>query len=174
MSSNQRPDIDRKRIECPRLRIDVTKELIEKAIRSDSSHCMISMAVAAAMPLPGLNPTTDIQTIRLTDRELGYRFTYLTPRIAQEALIQFDWGIDPQPFQFTLANPVHIGYSEKPAAASARDRKRRIQYRPGVSRLDGTRTFAVIGGPSLPTANVSDSLQARGLRRQFGLRQLRG
>jgi hypothetical protein len=85
----------------PRFKVFVTAEQIEHSKVRDSSHCMISMAVKEVVP-EAKSISTDIQTIRFSFPEKGYRYTYLTPRIAQVALINFDQGILPEPFEFHL------------------------------------------------------------------------
>src|SRR6266542_2636280 len=83
----------------PRFNVDVTKEIIQASASRDSSHCMIAEAVRAAYPGAQF-VAVDIQTIRFTDRPKGLRFTYLTPRQAQVALVKFDQGQVTDPFRF--------------------------------------------------------------------------
>jgi hypothetical protein len=90
-----------KRAVSPGLKIEVTKELIEDAKGRDSSHCMIAEAVKAAFPEASY-VSVDLQTIRFSDPVKRLRYTYLTPRIAQIALIDFDQEVTPEPFDFTL------------------------------------------------------------------------
>jgi hypothetical protein len=88
--------------QAPRLKISVTSELIESSKRRDSSHCMIAEAVKIAVP-GASNVSVDLQTIRFSDMTKRLRFTYLTPRIAQVAIIQFDQGTeDIDPYSFRL------------------------------------------------------------------------
>lgn len=79
--------------------VNVTQEIIAKSVRRDSSHCMISDAVAAAVP-DARFIHVDIQTIRFTLGE--FRFSYLTPRKGQLELIKFDQGEPIEPFAFQL------------------------------------------------------------------------
>jgi hypothetical protein len=46
------------------------------------------------------------------------RRTYLTPRVAQLALIDFDRGIDPQPFAFKLSHAVQIARGQRTKAST--------------------------------------------------------
>lgn len=62
---------------------------------------MIADAAKIALP-DSTKHSVDLQTIRLTDPKRGLRYTYLTPRIAQEALVRWDMGIKPTPFSFVL------------------------------------------------------------------------
>jgi hypothetical protein len=86
---------------APKFRVHITKEMIEHAKVRDSSHCMIAMAVRAAMPQM-VSISADLQTVRMSDPDLGLRFTYLTPRVGQEALIDFDQGELPEPYSMLL------------------------------------------------------------------------
>ena len=82
---------------APRFSLVVTDEMIEDAIPRDSSYCVFAEAVKAARP-GAQKVAVDLQTIRFTDPKLGLRFTYLTPRPCQIAIINFDQGIRPEPF----------------------------------------------------------------------------
>ncbi len=86
---------------APLLRVEVSQAVIDKSCVADSSHCMIADAVKECYPW-ARNVTVDIQTIRLSDPDRGVRFTYLTPRQAQLALLDFDAGEPTEPFSFTL------------------------------------------------------------------------
>ena len=79
--------------------VDVTQEIIAKSVLRDSSHCMISDAVRAAVP-DAKFIHVDIQTVRFTLGE--FRFSYLTPRKGQVELIRFDQGEEILPFTFQL------------------------------------------------------------------------
>ena len=81
--------------------IKVTQEMIDRAIPADSSHCMIADAVQATLPKAEF-VAVDLATIRWSDRKKGLRYTFLTPRGAQWALVQFDQGVKPEPFSFIL------------------------------------------------------------------------
>jgi hypothetical protein len=85
----------------PVLVVNVTTQIMDHARVRDSSHCMIAMAIRDVAPQMA-SIAVDIQTIRFTDREKGWRYSYLTPRIAQKALIDFDQGVMPEPFNFRL------------------------------------------------------------------------
>jgi hypothetical protein len=84
---------------APRVNVDVGQDVIDTSTQRDSSHCMIAEAVQQAVP-DAKFVSVDIQTIRFS-RD-GYRYTYLTPRTAQLALIMFDQGQKPDPFRFQL------------------------------------------------------------------------
>lgn len=85
----------------PKVHVQVTQEIIDKAQRRDSSHCMIADAVAAAVP-NARYISVDLATIRFTDPNAGVRYVYLTPRSAQAALLAFDQGEPTEPFGLRL------------------------------------------------------------------------
>src|SRR5271170_4180133 len=91
----------KRRLLAPRVAIAVTRDIIEDAVVRDSSHCMIAQAVRSAVP-NAKSISVDLQTIRWSDAELGLRYTYLTPRVAQVALIDFDQAKSPKEFAFQL------------------------------------------------------------------------
>lgn len=97
----------RTRVRAPHLRVAIDNETIEGSVRRSSSHCMIAEAVRAAAP-QFVSVTVDLSTIRFTDKERRLRFVYLTPRVAQVALIDFDRGVKPEPFSFVLRTPAQI------------------------------------------------------------------
>jgi len=97
---------------APRIQIQITEENINLAERDSSAHCMIADAIKRNVP-EAKHILVDLQSIRWTDTTKSRRFTYLTPRVAQVALIAFDQGVHDQPFRFVLfggqSNAVNIG-----------------------------------------------------------------
>lgn len=99
----------------PAIKVVVTAELIAKAVaaggRCNAFHCMIDDAVEEGYNLRDKKGVlkraasygrTDLQTIRVSDLDLGLRYWYLTPMIAQKALLAFDRGEEVKPFSFIL------------------------------------------------------------------------
>lgn len=89
--------------------VDVTEADIERAIPADSGHCAIADAIQRQ--LPGASKVSvDLQTIRWSDRAAGVRYVYLTPRVAQALLLDFDNGDREycQPLSFRLQNPAQV------------------------------------------------------------------
>lgn len=87
---------------APRVIVDVPGEIIATAIRNSSGHCMISASIQVAIP-DASYISTDLQTIRWTNLKKRERYVYLTPPVAQQALIKFDRGDeDILPFRFRL------------------------------------------------------------------------
>src|SRR5438034_11685730 len=79
--------------------IAVSQANIEKGINADSRKCVVAEAVKSCIP-NATSVAVDLATIRFTDKETGNRYTYMTPSSAQQAIIQFDQGIKPEPFEF--------------------------------------------------------------------------
>lgn len=123
-----------KRARAPTLKIEVnaTADLIDKAIQRDSYNCFVAEAIKTARP-DATNVIVDLQSIRLTDPETRLRYLFFTPRVCQLALIAFDQGVKPEPFQFTLFKPMRITRGRGPAKDEtpeqknerARERKRK-------------------------------------------------
>jgi hypothetical protein len=88
-------------IRAPQVSLNVPEEIIASATLRDSSHCMIADAIRAAVP-NARSITVDIQTIRWSDDNRELRYIYMTPRVAQLAIIEFDQGNAPAPFTFML------------------------------------------------------------------------
>jgi hypothetical protein len=88
---------------APGALIAVDKQTIQDACRRDSSHCMIAEAIKDRFP-KARYVSVDVQTIRFSDLSAGFRYTYLTPRSCQKAIVEFDQGMQPSPFSFQLIN----------------------------------------------------------------------
>ena len=86
---------------APRGTVNVLQEHIDEGIRKSSTHCAIAEAVRLAFP-QATEVFVDLQTIRWSDRARGFRYTYLTPPIAQQYLLHFDAGVKCRPFSFNL------------------------------------------------------------------------
>jgi hypothetical protein len=85
----------------PRSRIQVTKEIIETACRSNKRHCMIAEAIRNKLK-GATTISVDLMTIRYSVPEKGLRYIFHTPRTAQIALMNFDAGVPVKSFEFNL------------------------------------------------------------------------
>lgn len=158
---------------APRATVQVTQHEIDTAVPRDSGHCMIADAVKRAIPhAKGIS--VDLQSIRFTDREKNLRYTFLTPRSAQLALLDFDAGRKPEPFAFQLRGAMvtnaHIKQAPKDPVVA------------GAARLADLSPETVakgsvpvrVGGKVPPVGPLSN--RPRGIRvgkrREFGLRAL--
>lgn len=158
---------------APRVTVHVTEEIINTAKRRDSSHCMISEAVQQAVP-EAKSVSTDLQSVRWTDRKKGLRYTYLTPREAQVALLQFDQGDENiKPFSVTLRGALVTRANTKKDTAAKRSIPKRASFR--KPKNAGPRAVPErVGGSPPPVGPLTDRPPRRntGKRRSFGLRQL--
>ena len=105
-----------------KIEVDATADLIDRAIKRDSHNCFVAEAIKMAFPI-ATNVTVDLQAIRLTDPETRLRYLFFTPRVCQLALIAFDQGIMPEPFQFTLTKPMRITRGRGPAKEETPEQK---------------------------------------------------
>jgi hypothetical protein len=138
-------------------RVKVTQDHIDRATPEQSGRCMIAEAIKEMVPGAG-KVHVDLQTIRFTDTE-GIRRTYLTPGVAQAALVRYDAGDDVEPFAFNLPKPVHISTPTKQTKLSQATRK-------WQRKRASTETPPRIGGRPIPMLGNST-------RRRFGIRGLR-
>src|SRR6266702_2903704 len=109
------------------------------------------------------NVTVDIQTIRLSDPDRGVRFTYLTPRQAQLALLDFDAGEPVEPFNFVLPRrSAHVQWMRRRPAGTITEKQRDAvrgnvtkarRYNPKTLEVRSSgdhETVQAKGGPTTP------------------------
>lgn len=153
----------------PRVTVVVTPEIINTSTRAHSSHCMIADAIKMAVP-NATRVAVDISTCRFTDPTKGLRYVYLTPRVAQEALVDFDEGSAVTPFSVTLKNAHVTKAAQKAERTAARARKKSAGLRENISKavLVGSKKSDLVprqvGGRRAPQLHI---------RREFGLRAFR-
>jgi hypothetical protein len=167
----------------PRVNVKIDDHLINMAVQNDSGHCMIAEGVKLAWP-GARHVSVDLQTIRFSDPVTRMRYTYLTPRIAQKALCEFDEGIRPEPIVFQLREgqvtrsgrkrkDEPVTQSEKQSEAHREGLKQAhliIRRQDRIPERSGGRTppiGALAGGDEDALTKIP-----RGRRRQFGLRAL--
>lgn len=109
---------------APRFTLKVDAETIAESCERDSSHCMIAESVRVSFP-NAKRISVDLQTIRFSDADKGLRYTYLTPRTAQIALIDFDQGRPPEPFEVRLSGGMVTRAGTLPHVQQARATKRK-------------------------------------------------
>ena len=157
---------------APRVKLHITAEMIESAKTRDVNHCMIAEAVKAAYP-DAKTVAVDIQTIRFSDLKKGYRYTYLTPRLAQVALVQWDRKIMPEPFEFQLRNGQVTRAGNRPPAGKnpkgtgGIDKANKIRKARLLNRVKGSGSVMDRVGGKTPPLDIPFSR-----RRAFGLRAL--
>jgi hypothetical protein len=170
---------------APRVTLDVKADTIVRASRKDSGRCMVADTIRAQVP-GASNILVDVGTIRWSDRQAGYRYTYLTPLKARAAIALFDQGVVVQPFTMRLTKAVQI-QPMTTTRESAKRTKRPTTSGPQLPLVDEVGEVTVLGGKQIPldalpgtsAAERERSAKARkrglsGGRRQrvFGLREL--
>jgi hypothetical protein len=125
--------------------IDLTPDVIAASKERDSSHCMIAEAVKVAFP-GATYVSVDLQTIRFSDPAKRQRYTYLTPRSAQIALIEFDQGTTPEPFSFHLRHGQVTFSGSRPSLKA----KREAGKDAGAAELE-------VNEAGFPTGNLVES-----------------
>lgn len=145
------------------IRVHVTSEHIEKATKGSSSHCMIADAIKSAdKNLRAVS--VDLGSIRVTDPKKNQRYIYLTPPIAQVALVRFDHGLEMTPFSFALRSPAQVvkanvgANTGKPTKKKSPTRKKQ-----GVRTVSASKVPVRLGGTVFPKGVL-------GKKRAFGLR----
>lgn len=163
---------------APRPTIEVTQKEIDEAIPRHSGHCMIADSIRRQIP-NAKHISVDLQTIRFSDPKKMLRYTWLTPRFPQKVLAEWDAGIKPEPFSFSLkgARAMVTEFqkktkrTDKKPGATKLGRGRGVPIGPlGAARLvrrhgpkDRSAVPEVVGGKTPP-------LVPYGQRREFGVR----
>lgn len=120
----------------PTLALQITEAQHERAVASASGGCLIADAIKEQYPnLTGI--TVDMATIRVSDRDLGLRYTYLTPPLAQHLLLAFDQGWPNPTETVVIKRAVKVTpITRSPAAAAATDAQREVRRLEYKSRVD--------------------------------------
>lgn len=155
---------------APSLNIEVTQEVIDCAIEKHSGHCVIADAIRKNLPNVK-RVEVDIQTIRFTDEEKGFRYIYLTPRTCQQIIVNFDQGTRPKPFTFRLNGKGAQTRLAHNSSEQSRKTKREWNEKQRELRLtqkkigNGQDSPDIVGGKAPPRI-------PGGSRRTFGVRGL--
>lgn len=148
----------------PVLTVHVTPEIIERGVRGNSKTCMIAEAIKEAFPNARV-VSVDVQTCRFTDPTRGLRYTYLTPRAGQKPLLDFDEGINPQPFTLTLKN-AHVTAAQIRKAAT--DKTAKVKSN-AAARLPAKKTTRLTKDGAVIAVGGRAPAQMR-TQRRFGLK----
>lgn len=167
-----------------RYKIVVTDADIERAVKADSYHCVVSQAIARSIP-DAHHIEVDSQTIRFTRGD--ERLVYLTPYTVMGYVVAFDAGDKIEPFTFTIKQPKVVRrrwLGEKRAASQkkSRDRVKRRKTLPEVPTEKPADVNEAIAG--LTALNEQNKFQTSGQgraaprvfktkRRTYGHRVLR-
>jgi hypothetical protein len=123
-------------------KIFVKKEHVENAIKRSSQHCMIADAIQQQIP-DAKYILVDLQSIRFTLKDKKKRYTFLTPPVCQEKIIQFDRGEKPCGFIFTLHHPTRIKKMNTNRTGGPKRKSRKGPQRPKRDKLRVVREFGV-------------------------------
>jgi hypothetical protein len=153
------PEID---VQFPKGKIRVEKDVIDKACRANSRHCMIAEAIRDQIK-GATNISVDLMTIRYSDPKKGLRYTFHTPRVAQKALVEFDMGRPVPAFVFQLkgGQATSMVHQDKQIHSLGR-RKNHV-----TKEANGGIVVDVVGGKSPPKLNPKHP--SHQTIRQFGL-----
>jgi hypothetical protein len=77
--------------EPPQVTVDVDQGRIDSTLRRPELRFRMAIVV-------------DVGTVRFTDPAKRERYVYRTPPVCQRALTNFERGVRPRPFSFTLAD----------------------------------------------------------------------
>jgi hypothetical protein len=131
-------------------KINVTRELVERATQRDSRHCMIAEAIKEAHP-HYTHILVDLATIRWSNPRTGNRYVCLTPVAAGNALVAFDQGEPIEPFSFSIqtmqVTPMAIPVKREDGTRAQRSVRGRKRFENGVIK----------GGTPLPTGHLGGS-----------------
>lgn len=148
----------------PKLKVSVAQHHIDKAVRHNSHYCMIAEAIKDLYPNLS-HVSADLQSIRATDRKKALRYIYLTPQIAQLAIIMFDRGELFRPINFTLRGAHTVAamitnrQRGKPTLKRVKLGRRRI-----IKTADRRDKPDVVGGRALPRHAGSKGIREFGVR----------
>ncbi len=84
--------------------VDVTAENIAKGVKDDCSRCPVALAIRRALSL-NVNETSDYVTVNEDEIEIrrdGRNLSIETPEVAEEFILNFDYGDPVEPFTFPL------------------------------------------------------------------------
>lgn len=147
-TTTSKPKRHRRKV-SPKVLLRVTDEIIDRSVPKSSEHCMVADAVKVAFPTAKA-VSVDLATVRFSDPGKGLRYIYLTPRIAQEQLIEFDEGRRPYAFQCELTRAAQIVTMYKRPKGSRKVKVHNLGPKRLQNEYNG-RVGTVIGGDVLPT-----------------------
>lgn len=137
------------------LQLDVTEEIIDRAVRRDSTACVLADALKVACP-GGVRPLVDLQTMSITVPEKGLRYHWLTPRSAQRILINFDQGGQLAPEVVRLSQGWTTSVRKKGGPVEKRNRDQRKQE---LEAGEAAGTLSPVEVRALATMRATDERQ---------------
>jgi hypothetical protein len=155
--------------------VEVSDEIIAKGKRKNSRHCPIAEAVQELFP-NAKRISVDLQTIRWTDPKKGLRYTFLTPRAAQDFLVRFDRGEALPAFKMHLRG-AHITTMMTSGMVKVRGKAKRKKV--AVHKLGKRRIRALVNDKTRGTvpgqvggkgAPLDKKHPSHSSRREYGMR----
>jgi hypothetical protein len=164
---------------APWLKLEMTEEVITESEKRDSGHCMIATAVKNAYP-DAERIAVDVQTIRFSDAKKGLRYTYLTPRQGQIALVRFDQGLHTEPFSMGIRGGAVTAMKGGPKLGKPRTRRGGNHAAPnavpeivgGITPPVSALAHGATGPASKEGIYKAREVKSRNPRRQYGIRSL--
>jgi hypothetical protein len=142
---------------APRIEFVIGQKVIDDGTARNSNHCMVAEGLKESRPELS-HISVDIQTIRATDRVKGLRYVWITPRVIQQMIVDFDRGIKPKPFKVQLRDG-------QVTAMNGKKGKEKTARKLRTSRGGNRGTVPERVGGKTPPKSI-------GQRREFGLRGL--
>lgn len=155
--------------------VEITPEIVNRAVYKDSHRCMIAEAIKEQYPYV-TNVTIDAAFIRYTIPERGQRFIHITPSIAATLLVKFDQALAIEPVTFRLTSPVQIVDTAKRNAERRERERKQIERgeipakRSKIRKNSGQGTaLTKLGGKTPPSGPLSNSRGLPNNIRTYGL-----
>lgn len=125
---------------APILELDITDENWQNAKQASSGGCLLADAIKRQYPHLS-SVSVDMATIRATDRDKGYRYTWLTPATGQHLLLSYDQGWSQSTDKVKTNRPVKVTPVTRPktgtnsvAARNERREARRAELEAKIER----------------------------------------
>lgn len=119
----------------PRVVLDITEDIIQSAVRANSSACVYADAIKAQVP-NATRVSVDLATMAWTDPRAGVRYTYLTPDAARVSLFGFDRGVSPVPHELVLHRAVRVSAITQARSRAERRARRLAELESKAARGD--------------------------------------
>lgn len=127
------------------MRIQITQDNINNAIKKNSHRCMIADAIQKEIDWAKYI-MVDLQSIRFSDINNNIRYFYLTPPKAQKELLNFDQGKKVKPFILNLTKAIERPMRKMRTLNPKRKRtykySERTRYMPSPYREFGLRKLS--------------------------------
>jgi hypothetical protein len=157
------------KVKSPRFKVKVGQKHIDESLTKSSSHCMTAEAIKDAIP-EARYVSVDISTVRFTDIKKGLRYTYLTPRVCQIAILDYDRGAKIYPFGFELRTAMITQSAVGSTWAASKERNRNALRKRNLLGAKKMSDEASEGTGRIPHIVGGKPPPRMGTRRQHGIR----